>query len=180
MIFDPVSYMRYKDEWYLNGTEVELKEEYIATHTYNGKKLWKYYRFNSIENYTDRGRCYLFFQCKYSYCDLLSMGYNSVEERNEIFKNRAPYVAIPCHELNKAIKEIIKPIRPSPTSTETVDTYFKNIVEHPKTDWDYPEMIILWSLYIVVMVGSLIFKQFYIIWAIATFLFLSLRKGIVK
>ena len=53
-----------------------------------------------------------------------------------------------------------------------------NFVEK-KSDFDSPVLIALWIVYILVMMGSLIFKQFYPIWPVVSYIFYEIRKGIL-
>lgn len=61
MLFPDVSYMYYKGDFYLNGTIIKLKDEFIDNYELRtGKKLWKYYRFDSQIN-GNGGISYMFF-----------------------------------------------------------------------------------------------------------------------
>ena len=175
MIGDPVSMMYYDGDMYYNGTKVKLKDEYIKTHTFYGKKIWKYARFDNITTYNNC-RGYFFCITKDSLCDLLSMGYKNVEERNAIVREHAPYFIIPCHELHNAIEEIIVPLKVEQNLANTVQESIVNRAFHPKKDSEVPGMTVLWIIYILALIGSLIFKQFYLLWIVETLLFTRYRK----
>ena len=175
MLFPDVSYMYYNGDFYLNGTEIELSDKFIEDHEKKtGERLWKYARFYGQTN--KNGISYMFTRNKCTFSDLLSMGYRTVEERNDIQDNCKPYFVLSPFELGVAIEKIVKPLKLEREQTEAV----LNNIATPKSDWDYPEMCVAWIVYIVVMIGSLIFKQFYIPWIIATIIFVKYRKGIMR
>lgn len=176
---DPREFMYYKGEWYINGTEIALTETYMKYITFYDKKLWKYARFHHVTYYNNQ-TAYFFSICKNTCGDLYMMGYKDPKERRECQINHAPYFVITASELEYAIEEITKPIKLSQKETEAIQKGIEDMIENPKTDWDYPEMRIAWLVYIVAMVGSLIFTEFYIPWIIATYVFFTYRKGIIQ
>ena len=176
-MFEPVSYMYYNGDLYLNGTEMILKDEYINTHTYNGKKIWKYYAFDHKAR-SNNQNTYFLCRRRYSFCDLIAMGIRDQDKINSITRDYAPYITIPCHELHDAIEGFTNPIKVERKKAEDMmGTVVENAL-HPKSDFEIPGMMALWAIYIVVMVASLIFRQFYLLWIIATILFAYLRKGV--
>lgn len=177
-MFEPVSYMYYDGDLYMNPTGIILKDDYINTHTFHGKKPWKYYWFSHKLVNNNNQNAYFFSIHKCSFCDLLAMGYRDVEERNEIMKNTAPYIIIPCHEIHNAIEGFTNPIK---VDRKEADILMSAAVEnalHPKSDFEVPGMMGLWAVYILAMIGSLIFRQFYLLWIVETLLFVYLRKGV--
>lgn len=176
---DPRSFMYFNEEWYINGTEITLTESYIKNHKFNGKKLWKYARFDHVTTYNNQ-KAYFFCRSKYSFCDLLQMGYNDVQERTACQKDYAPYFVITAYEIEYAIDEFTKPIKLSKEETEARKKAIEYMIEHPKRDWDYPELLVMWLVYIIVLLGSLIFNEFYLVWIVATLIFHKLRKEIIE
>lgn len=175
---DPREFMRYNGKTYLNGTQFTVKDEYINSHTFNGKKIWKYAKFWGTTN-GPSGLCYYFSRDKYSFCDLLNMGYKAPEERNACQRDYAPFFTVMAWQLSNVIEEITHPITLSDDQEEAINQAIMDMIEHPKTDWDYPELVIGWIVYIAAMVGSLIFNEFYIPWVIATYVFYQYRKGVL-
>lgn len=167
---DPRSFFYYKGDYYINDTEIILKDKYINTHQFNGKKLWKYARYDHQTVYNG---CVSYFFCnsRFDWLAFHDMGLDIKEKANY-----APYFVVSALELENAIEEITKPIKLEREETEAI---MQAIVE-PKSDFDIPELLLMWVVYIIVMVGGLIFNQFYIIWAIATFVFFKLRKEMLN
>ena len=171
---DPRSFMYYKGEYYINGTEFTLNDEYLKNKTFHDKKLWKYARFSHQIN--SAGKVMYFFDAaKIDSGSLYMMGLDANTRANY-----APYFVISPVELDYAIGEFTKPIKLSKEGRERLEGAVQYMIDHPKRDWDYPELIWLWLIYIAVLVGSLIFYEFYIVWAVATIVFCTLRKGILK
>ncbi len=165
----------YDGEYYSNGTEIMLTDEYINTHTYNGKKIWKYAYFNNKVVFPDGTVAYSFHASRTSWLDYRMMGidYNTC-------RDYAPYFNIYPFQLSGAIQEFTKPITLTESQKEAVNQAIMDMIEHPKTDWDYPELVIGWIVYIIAMIGSLIFTEFYIPWLIATYIFYQYRKSILN
>lgn len=160
---DPRSFFYYKGDFYINGTEIMLTDEYINNHQFNGKKLWKYARYDHQTVYNGRVS-YFFCINKIDRSYFNSMGLNK--------DDYASYFVVEALDIENAIKEVTRPIKLERAETEII----KESIAKPKKDFDNPALIILWIVYIAVMIGSLIFKQFYIIWAVASFLFFKYRK----
>lgn len=174
---DPRSFMYYKEDYYINGTKITLKDDYIESRKFNGDKLWKYARFDhqtTCKNQT----AYFFCRDKYQIYELYDMGY-SKEEISACRQDYAPYFVLTASELEGAIEEITYPIKLSKEETTVINNAIIDMIDKPKRDWDDPSLLILWIIYIAVMVGSLIFNQFYIIWAIASIAFYYTRKGML-
>lgn len=171
---DPRSFMYYKGEYYVNGTEIILSDKYIEQHKYNNKKLWKqaYFHHKIINN----GRTtYFFCVTNLDWSSLKKIGLD-IKAKDDY----ASYFIIEARDLDWAIAEITKPIKLSKEENEAINKAIEDVVENPKSDWDYPELRILWIAYIAVMIGSLIFNHFYILWAIASYVFFTWRKGVLE
>lgn len=163
---DPRSFLYYKGDFYINGSEIILKDEYINSHKWNGDKLWKYARFDHQTTYNG-GLAYFFCQSRSDWLSFNKLGID--------YKTRddyAPYFVVDTLELENLIEEFSHPIKLQHEETEAI---LEAIVE-PKRDIDNPSLMLMWLVYIAVMVGSLIFKQFYIVWGVASFLFFRYRK----
>jgi hypothetical protein len=165
--------MYYKGEYYINGTEVMLSDKYIEQHKYNNKKLWKqaYFHHKIINN-----GCATYFFC------VINLDWSSLKKIGLDIKAKddyASYFVVEALDLDWAIEEITKPIKLSKEETEARNKAIEYMIEHPKRDWDYPELLGMWLVYIIVLLGSLIFKEFYIIWIVATYIFYKTRKGIL-
>lgn len=175
---DPRSFMYYNGEYYIDGTKIALKDEFIKSRKRNGDKLlWKYARFDHQTTYKNQ-TAYFFCRDKFQTYELYNMGY-SKEEINACKRDYAPHFVLMAWELDSAIEEVTHPIKLSKEETTAVNNAIMDMIEHPKRDWDDPSLLTLWIIYIAVMVGSLIFNQFYIIWAIATVVFYYARKGML-
>lgn len=108
--------------------------------------------------------------------DLYQLGYeNPSEKYKEILNTTEAFFSLHAYELEYAIEEIDKPIKLAREQTEKV----LDAIVTPKKDTDYPELIVMWIIYIAVMISSLIFNEFYILWIIATVIFWKLRKDII-
>lgn len=175
---DPRSFMYYKGEYYIDGSEITLKDEYIKNHTFNGLKLWKHARFSHKAIYNNQ-MAYFFNRSKYSLCDLLEMGYRDNKEMAACRRDYAPYFVVTALELENAIESFTYPIKLSQEEQDAINKAIDDMIENPKQDWDYPQMIVLWLVYIITMIGSLIFNEFYIVWVLASLIFFKLRKEIV-
>lgn len=167
---DPRSFFYYKGDYYINGTEIILKDEYINSHQWNGKKLWKYARYDHQTIYNGRV-AYFFCRSRSDWLSLNGMGLD-VKAKNDY----APYFVVDALDIEDAIEEFTKPIKLERSETEAI----LEAITKPKSDFDNPALLVLWIIYLAVMVGSLIFKQFYIIWAVASFLFLKYRKEMLN
>lgn len=174
---DPRSFMYYNGEYYIDDTKIAFKDKYIETNKSHGKKIWKYARF-AYQITGNNQISYLFCIDKCAMHDLFEMGY-SVEEVKTFKRDHALQVILTASELEDAIEEITYPIKLSREETTAVNNAIMDMIEHPKRDWDDPSLLALWVGYIAVMVGSLIFNQFYIIWAIASVVFYYIRKGML-
>ena len=167
---DPRSFFYYKGDYYINGTEIILKDSYIKNHTWNGQKLWKYALYDHQTTYNGQ-TCYFFRQSRCDGLSLNSMGLDANER-----SNYAPYFLVSSLDLESAIGEIAHAIKLERAQTEAII----EAVTQPKSEFDNNIMLVLWAVYIIAMFGSLIFKQFYILWAIESFLFFKFRKEMLR
>lgn len=165
----PVSLFYYKEDYYYNKTEIVLADTYIKSHKFNGKPLWKYAKFD--HKIMSNGKVlYFFCRCKDDWLTLRDMGIDA-----KTMDEYATFFTIDAFELENAIQEILKPIK---MEKEKVDKV-KEAMITPKHDWDYPTLMFWWVIYIIAMIASLIFRQFYIIWGVASYLFFKYRKEIL-
>ena len=171
MVFegDPRSFMYYNEQYYINGTVVEISEAYRNINNFYGKKIWKYAIFDHKIS-SANGISYFFCITK---VDELSAQRINVNEY-------APYFTVPAWLIDSAVKTIIKPIKLSETECEAIQNGLINAIQNPKYNLRYPKLRFAWMIYVIVLVVSLIFKQFYIVWIIASFIFYKWRKGILK
>ena len=172
--YDPRSFMYYNGQYYINGTVVELLDSYTQNNNFQGKKIWKYARFDRQIRINGKVS-YFFCIAKFDSISLMEMGLDL-----SIQKEYAYYFTIDAYMLEFAIKQIIKPICLTKTEQATIDISLENMIEHPKKDLDCEELRIGWFIYFIVIVASLIFKQFYIIWIVVSLLFFKWRKGVLK
>ena len=171
---DNRSFMYYNGEYYINGTEVVLSDKYVTNNVFNGKKIWKYARFDYQTTYYGK-RAYFFSAVKLDWLSFREMNLDT-----NMAKDYAPYFIIETFKVNEIISTITKPIKLSSEETRIVNTAITDMITNPKTDFDNPILLTMWIVYFVVMVGSLIFNQFYIIWIIASYVFFTWRKDILK
>lgn len=167
---DPRSFFYYKGDYYINGTEIMLKDTYINNHKCNGRKLWKYAKYHH-QTYYDGSVAYFF--C-ISRCDWISLYRMGLDEH--ITDDCAGFFVIKALELEYAIQEITKPIKLERAQTEAI----LEAIAKPKSDLDNTGVILLWAAYIFVLIGSLIFRQFYLIWIVASILFIKYRKELLN
>lgn len=167
---DPRSFFYFKGDYYINGTEIILTDKYINNHKFNEKKLWKYAKYDHQTKCN--GRVAYFF-CK-SRSDWLSFNEMGIDIKEK--DNYAPYFVIEAFDLEVAIEEIAHPIKLERAQTETI----MNTIMEPKSDFENTSLTVLWIAYIVVMIGSLIFKQFYILWIVVSVIFFKLRKEMLS
>lgn len=166
----PTEFMYYNNDIYYNGTEIALTDVYAKNHIYNGKPLWKYAYFNCKCN-PNGVPSYMFIANKLDWSSLFNMGLP-----DNTRDNYAPYFTIPASELYMAIEEVTKPMKLTREQTDAV----LEAIAKPKSDFDNPELIVAWVVYILAMLGSLIFNEFYLIWPIITLIFSKVRKEMIK
>ena len=146
-------YFYYKGKSYTTNTVIKLTQQYRDTHTDRGLQIWKYARFYH-KNLARNEYC---FNCASGY-------YPNVKHEDINRSSYCGYFNIKAEELEGAIEEIIQPV-----PIELVPIV-------PKKDWEVKSMGMLWLIYIAVLFFSLIFREFYIIWIVATYVFFKIRK----
>lgn len=178
---NPMAYMTYKGEIYSTGTEVLLSNEYINTHTFDDKKIWKYATFSHSTTYYGRFG-YVFKARKYFSLDLMVLGVPP-SERLKVMSEIAPNFVIYPEDLSMAIEEITIAVKFTKATEKRIEESVDKIVDevlHPKPDWEHPGLLGLWIGYLALMFGSLIFRQWYLIWPVITFIFIKWRSNILK
>lgn len=151
-------YFPYGDKYYYNGTKVVLSNHFINNYTYKGQKIWKYAWFG--HRFVVDGRNLYFFSRDNT--DWYFLIQNNISQ--EYINQTCPYFVIEEELLDSAIECFVKPIEITP----------EPIVE--KKDWQSDKVMRGWFTYALALIGSLIFKEFYVIWVIATIVFFSYRK----
>ena len=171
---DPRSFMYYKEQYYINGTVVELSESYCNTNNFNGKKIWKYARF---KHQISSPNGILYFFC-IAHADAISM--RSINIDRTMINEYAPYFTVPAYMIEHVIQTILRPIKLSQEECNAINNHILNIIENPKTDWNRQYLRIELMIYITILIASLIFKHFYLIWIVATFVFFKWKRGVLK
>lgn len=164
--------MKYTDEFFVYKgmaygpkTVVTFKDSWLKTVQYNNKinsytkkPIWKEAYFCNRARIINGEVTYMF-----------SYNITNMDKRNYNQHIYEPWFVIPQSELEKAIEFVI--------SRNCVPV--KDIeIPKPKSDWEIEGMGALWLIYITILIGSLIFKDFIGIWAIATYVFYKIRKGL--
>lgn len=167
---DPRSFFYYNGDYYINGTEIILTDRYVDQNQFNGKKLWKYARYD--HQTVCNGKISYFFCI--TKCDWFSLNEMGIDAK--VKNDYAPYFTIEANNLPYAIDQITKPIKLERAETDMI---MAAIVEQ-KHDWDNAGLMLLWLVYIIAMVSSLIFRQFYLIWIVITCVFYVIRKGMLS
>ena len=167
---DPRSFMYYNGQYYVNGTTIELSDKYMTTYRFNGKRPWKYARFDHQVNTAD-GLSYFFCAIKIDTLSLRDMGLS-----RDVVNEHATYFLIPAININEAIGRVIKPIFLTQEENDIINNALLDMATKPMSDFQCPGLICAWLMYIIVLIASLIFRQFYIIWIIASFIFFKWRK----
>lgn len=154
-------YFCYKGDTYTEKTEVKLTQDYIDTHVgegvHEGRPIWKFAWFSNKKD-IDGKTYYVFFKYKYN-C-------NCKYEKDFAFKC-AGWILIKEEDLESAIEEIVKPIP---------------IIIRPMIkmkDWQCPEVMVLWVIYIFLLFASLILKEYAIAWFWETVFFFILRRELL-
>lgn len=144
---DYYKYFRFQGKTYTEKTIVRLKNEFCNTHTYNNEPIWPYARF-SHKVIHDNILYYIFYPCN------LGAGWHRY----------AGFFLLTETQLDQAIAEIITPVPISIIEKE----YYK--------DWEVPNVLWMWLIYITVLFFSMIFREFYLIWIVASYVFFTTRK----
>lgn len=149
------SYFKYKDKYYSPGTIIKFKDSFVKTRTTNptapvDKRIWPYGRFKLFN--TQCGM-YYFDPCKF--------------ELGVCILN-CSYFFISPSELENAIEEIIEP---------------NQVILIPvvrKKDWEIPELMVGWLIYITIMIASTIFKGCGGLWFFESYIFFCIRYQILN
>lgn len=151
-------YFRYRNVAYFTGTHVSFSDNFMTTYRYEGKPIWKYARFYKRINNT-----YVFTR--------LTTDFWWLKEHNmnwDDYKKTCPFFILDKSLLDNAIEVIDDPIE---VTIQALPQY---------KDWEVTEVMVGWVIYILVLFFSLVFKDFYIIWIAASFLFFTFRKGMLN
>lgn len=148
----------------MHKTRVALSPDYIATHADNGQKINRYAWF-SHKFWDQNGSCFYVF-----YLDRVG--------QSHIANKYAPVVKILSYDIETAISEIIQGIE----QPEDFQIRFKGLHEDltPVKDTEVPELMIAWVMFIAFLLFTLVFKQFYLIWPIAGFIFDKIRRDLLN
>lgn len=154
MCYNPMGhaiFFVYNEKIYTKCTVVKPSQIFVDSYKIKGEDLWTYYRLMDV--IVKNGITYYHFQItRVLDCDFYKY-------KTSILVNQ--------FEIDTFVGEITIPIE--------VEIGKDNTPFIPKKDWEDKNMLMAWIVYIVVMIGSLIFKQFYIVWIIATIIFLKYR-----
>lgn len=156
MRYDNSQYFYYKGKTYSSGTVIKISQAYCNAYSYRDKPIWPYAKFDR-KFVKDSLEYYVFSIC-------------NIDMAGQWRKYTGSFI-INTIELDAVIEQIIKPLE------------IKNVelvIPEQKMDWEDNNVLLLWAIYIAVMVGSLIFKQFYIIWVVATCVFIKYRKEMLN
>lgn len=153
----------YKNKIYMHKTRVLLSPEYIATHLDNGCRISRHAWFD--HGFINNNKSYYVF-----YLDRRSQTKN--------FNKYAPFVKIESRDIESAISEIIYPVE----KPDNISIRFKGLHEDltPIRDWEVPELMVAWVIFIAFLMFTLVFKQFYLIWPIAGFVFDKIRRDMLN
>lgn len=144
----------YNGQFYSRGTKIKLKQKYLNTHTYNGEQIWPYARFdNKIMKENE-----IYFVFKISDIDMQGE-----------WRKYSGYFLVYSHNIIDAIEKIISPV--------IINVEQKNVKYYMSEKNNNECKIFGIIIYISVLVASLVFKEFYIIWAIASFIFYKWSKS---
>ena len=164
---DPRSFFYYKGDYYINGTEIILTDEYANSHKCNGLKIWKYATYHHQVTYNGRV-AYFFCANKMDWLSLHKIGMTT----SDFYSEYATYFVMDALDVDRAIQEFVRPIKLSKAETDAI----KEALVKPKSDFDNPALMVMWIIYIFVLVASLIFRQFYLIWIVASVIFFKYRR----
>lgn len=151
-------YFLHKGVYYGNGTKVIFTDNFVQNYTYNGKKIWKYAWFS--HRIVVNGRSMYFFNRDKT--DWSFLRQNNISQQEP--QTCCPFFVIDATLIDLAIEKITYPIIVAASPKEK------------KSDWDDAQVIKMWFVYIGVLVASLVFKEFYLVWIIASILFFYWRK----
>lgn len=155
-------YFTYHDATYCVGTEVIFSDRFAKSFRFYDEPIWKYARFYKRVNKDGRIMC-MFTRKTTDFWWLKDHGMTWDD-----YNKTCGYFSVEESQLNNAIEEITKPIE-------------IEIVPLPKyKDWEVLPVMVGWVIYILVLFFSFIFKEWYLLWAAASFVFFSLRKALLN
>lgn len=171
MTYNP-NYFYYKGQHYDSGTIITIKDEYINSHTYNGKRIWNTAIF--LNRVYDEGKVQYSFNIKPPiWHDMREQGISQQEINECVCTFRIDALA-----LEDAIEEITKPIYPPENTTFKIPGLHDDMT--PVRDWEVPELMVAWVAYILVTIGVCIFKQGFLLWPIISFYFNKIRNEMLN
>lgn len=133
---------------YKTGTVVKLNSERMNSGAHNNEKIWNYAKFSH--------RMLIQGESKYFFWAHMIKGCESNEYNS--------YFTISEKDLNNYIAEIIEPIE-------------INVVQNQKkNDFESATVIIGWIIYLLSLLFSFAFKQWYLIWFWGTIIFFAWRN----
>ena len=145
-------YFPYNNKYYYHKTKVILRDDFVNRYTYKGKNIWKYAWFSN--RFVVNGKnMYLFYK---EYVDWYILKQNNA---NQDYNQTCPYFVLEEEMLGVAIEGFTKPIVIEP----------KMLIGNKYLNTD--TKIKGWATYIFTLFASLIFKEFYLIWIVATVIF---------
>lgn len=143
---------------YAEGTVIKLSQNYIDKQKLKtGKKLYKYARYS--HTYSKNG--------KYEFVFFSYVSHLDDECRHREYKSyyeSEPHYGIPEEDIEEAIEEIVKQV--------TIPLVKKT----KKKDSECEEVLLGWVLYVLALFGSLIFREWYLVWTSGTFFFFVWRN----
>ena len=153
-------YFIYNNQYYGTGTKLAFNDALIKKMAQRGLKVWKYAQFNRRVNQNGKDT-FLFvrWRTEDSFCRSNNI---SLQEP----RTCEGYVVLTYDDIVSGIEDIIEPVIVAPP------------VIQKKYDWDYPELMVGWIVYIISMIGCLIFNDVGIFWTFASIIFFSWRKGV--
>lgn len=142
----------FKGKAYGYGTKVRIKQSYINSHPENGRYIWKD----------------AWFEKRVGYNSGPFTAWFSRRDTGRDAHNCLGYFTVPYEELENAIEGIL-----IPNEVE--------LMEVPKfKDWEVEEVLWGWVIYVVVLFFSLIFKEWPVAWAFASFVFFTWRRRMLN
>ena len=156
-------FFRYRDTAYLRGAEVTFSDDFIKHFRHENKPIWKYARFNKRVIHSRKHVTYIFTRRLTDSGWLKDHGMTWDE-----YNMTCPYFIIEEPMPDDAIEEVTKGIE---TSISPLPRY---------KDWEVAEVMIGWVIYIAVLFFSFIFREWYIAWAAASYVFFSFRKAMLN
>lgn len=167
-------YFYYNGKFYGTKTKVLLRDDYIDSHEFDGKKLRKEAMFS--HKVTNNNIVHYCFQAiRSSWYVLKEEGFKNLED---YYNKCVTYFTIPALEIDDAIEEITNPICPPENVSFKVPGFHEDMT--PVRDWEVSSLMIAWAVFIAFLAFSLVLKQWYILWPIAGFVFDKIRNEMLS